>query len=78
LVVGVHFVPLDRVFPGIGLRGLAVAVVCVAVAAFLIGASTATAPSTITGLGAGACLLARRGAAGRRGPAQLATSPPYG
>ena len=57
LVVGVHFVPLDRVFPGIGLVGLAAAVVCVAVVAFIVGASTSILPSTVTGLGAGACLL---------------------
>jgi hypothetical protein len=53
----VHFVPLDRVFPGIGLVGLAAAVVCVAVVAFIVGASTSILPSTVTGLGAGACLL---------------------
>src|SRR5262245_37843045 len=58
LVVGVHFVPLDRVFPGIGLVALGAAVVCVAVAAFIVGATTSTLPSTVTGLGAGACLLA--------------------
>jgi hypothetical protein len=57
LVVGIHFVPLDRVFPGIGMVGLAAAVVCVAVAAFVVGASTSIPPSAVTGLGAGACLL---------------------
>ena len=57
LVVGVHFVPLDRVFPGIGMTGLAAAVVCVAVAAFIVGATTSTLPSTVAGLGAGICLL---------------------
>jgi hypothetical protein len=57
LVVGVHFVPLDRVFPGIGMIGLAAAIVCVAVAAFVVGASTSIPPSAVTGLGAGACLL---------------------
>jgi hypothetical protein len=56
-VVGVHFVPLDRVFPGIGMLGLAAAVVSVAIAAFIVGATTSTPPSTVTGLGAGACLL---------------------
>jgi hypothetical protein len=76
LVVGVHFVPLDRVFPGIGLVALAAAVVCVAVATFIVKASTSTLPSAVTGLGAGACLLAhaasllviaaRRAGSGRR------------
>lgn len=56
-VVGVHFVPLDRVFPGIGMIGLAVVVVLVALAATAIGASTSILPSTVVGLGAGACLL---------------------
>jgi hypothetical protein len=62
LVVGVHFVPLDRVFPGIGMAGLGAAVVCVAVAAFIVGASTSTLPSTVAGLGAGACLLSHAAA----------------
>jgi hypothetical protein len=53
----VHFAPLDRVFPGIGMLGLAAAVVCVAVAAFVVGAATSTPPSAVTGLGVGACLL---------------------
>jgi hypothetical protein len=57
-VVGVHFVPLDRVFPGIGLTVLGVAVVLVAVAALIVGVSTTVLPSTVAGLGAGACLLA--------------------
>jgi hypothetical protein len=61
LVVGVHFLPLDRVFPGIGMVALAAAVVCVAVAAFVVGAATSTPPSAVTGLGAGACLLAHAG-----------------
>lgn len=57
LVVGVHFVPLARVFPGIGMVGLAVVVALVGVAAFVVGLTTAVLPSTVTGLGAGACLL---------------------
>lgn len=55
--VGVHFVPLSRVFPGIGMIGAAVALVSVALAALVIGLRTALAPSTVTGLGAGTCLL---------------------
>ena len=70
LVLGVHFVPLDRVFPGIGLTWLAAAVVCVAVAAFIVGVTTSTPPSAVTGLGTGACLLGHAAAllviAGRR------------
>lgn len=57
LVVGVHFVPLSRVFPGIGLVGLAALISLVGIAAFVIGLTTALLPSTITGLGAGGCLL---------------------
>lgn len=56
-VVGVHFLPLDRVFPGIGLVGLAIAVTAVAIAAFVVGLSTDVLPSTVAGLGAGTCLL---------------------
>jgi hypothetical protein len=56
-VVGVHFVPLDRVFPGIGMVGLGVVVVLVAVAAAAVGALTEVLPSSVAGLGAGACLL---------------------
>jgi hypothetical protein len=57
LVVGVHFVPLDRAFPGIQMLRLGAAVVCVAVAAFVVGATTSLPASTVAGLGAGACLL---------------------
>lgn len=56
-VVGVHFVPLDRVFPGIGMAGLGFVVVAVAVAALVIGLSTSISPSSVSGLGAGTCLL---------------------
>lgn len=57
LVVGVHFLPLGRVFPGIGMTGLAVAVTLVAVAAFVVGLTTSVLPSSVAGLGAGVCLL---------------------
>lgn len=60
-VVGVHFVPLARVFPGIGMIGLAVAVVGVAVAALIVGLSTTVLPSTVAGMGAGVCLLVHAG-----------------
>lgn len=56
LVVGVHFFPLRRVFPGIGMAGLAVAISFVGVAAAVVGAATPVLPSSVTGLGAGACL----------------------
>lgn len=58
LVVGVHFFPLDRVFPGIGMVGLSIAVVLVAVTAFVVGPATSVAPNNVAGFGAGACLLA--------------------
>lgn len=61
LVVGVHFVPLSRVFPGIGMVAMAIALSLVAVAAFAVGALTTVLPSTIAGLGAGLCLLGHSG-----------------
>lgn len=60
-VVGVHFLPLAQVFPGIGMIGLAVAVVLVAVAALIVGVNTTILPSTPAGMGAGVCLLAHAG-----------------
>jgi hypothetical protein len=78
LVVGVHFAPLDRVFPGIGMRALAAAVICVAAAAFVTGAATSTAPAAVTSLGAGACLLGHAAALLVRGsarPARLGPEP---
>lgn len=57
LVVGVHFLPLARLFVGIGMAPLAGAVSVVGVAAFVVGATTTVLPSTVAGLGAGACLL---------------------
>lgn len=56
-VIGVHFLPLARVFPGIGMVGLAIAVVLVAVAGLMVGLTTAILPSTVAGMGAGVCLL---------------------
>lgn len=56
-VVGVHFLPLSRVFPGIGMVGLAGGVVLVAFAALTIGLSTTILPSLVAGTGAGAFLL---------------------
>ena len=57
VVVGVHFAPLGRVFPGIGMAIIAAVVTAVGIAAFAVGATTTLLPSTITGLGAGTCLL---------------------
>lgn len=57
LVVGIHFLPLARVFVGIGMVPLAVGVTLAGVAAFVIGATTAILPSTVAGVGAGTCLL---------------------
>ena len=56
-VVGVHFLPLARVFPGLFLVPLAVALVVVALAAWVVGLVTTTSPSTVAGTGAGLCLL---------------------
>ncbi len=57
LVVGIHFLPLDRIFPGAGMKVPAAALSVVGVAAFA-AAGGGVSPSTVTGLGAGACLLA--------------------
>ncbi|HEY7013957.1 MAG TPA: hypothetical protein VH480_14435 [Streptosporangiaceae bacterium] len=56
--VGVHFFPLAGVLENPSLRPLGVLLVAVALAALVIGLASAVAPSTVTGLGAGLCLLA--------------------
>ncbi|WP_051898595.1 hypothetical protein [Sciscionella sediminilitoris] len=56
-VVGIHFTPLNRVFPGIGMLALSGAVTAVAIAALITGLLSPVLPSTVTGLGAGICLL---------------------
>ena len=57
LVVGLHFIPLATVLQNPSLRPLGALVVCVAVVALVVGLATTAAPSTITGVGAGLCLL---------------------
>ena len=57
-VVGVHFIPLARVFPGLFLVPLAVALMAVAVSALVLGLLTRISPSTVAGPGAGICLIA--------------------
>jgi hypothetical protein len=64
-VVGVHFLPLARVFPGLFLVPLAWALgagrwapVAVALSALVLGLAPLTSPSTVTGPGAGLCLVA--------------------
>jgi len=57
-VVGAHFLPLARVFPGLLLVPLAAALLVVALGALLVGLLTATSPSTVAGPGAGLSLLA--------------------
>jgi hypothetical protein len=57
-VVGAHFIPLARVFPGLFLVPLAVALMAVAVSALVLGLLTAINPSTVAGPGAGTCLIA--------------------
>jgi len=56
-VVGLHFLPLARVFPGLLLVPLAVALVVVALVALAVGLATTTSPSTVAGPGAGVCLV---------------------
>ncbi len=56
--VGVHFFPLASALQNPTLRPLAVVLLAVAAAALVVGLASAVAPSTVTGLGAGLCLLA--------------------
>ena len=56
--VGVHFFPLATTLANRSLRLLGVLLVVVAAAALTAGLASATAPSTVTGAGAGLCLLA--------------------
>ena len=56
--VGVHFFPLAWALRNPSLRPLGVLLVAVAAAALAAGLATTVAPSTITGPGAGLCLLA--------------------
>lgn len=75
LVVGVHFLPLARLFrtPGLSLAGMLL--VMIAVAAAVTGAAGGAAPSTVAGAGGGlvclgygaaCCYQALRPAAGRQ------------
>ena len=57
-VVGVHFIPLARVFPGLFLVRLAVALMAVALSAHVLGLLTTVSPSTVAGPGAGTWLIA--------------------
>jgi hypothetical protein len=56
-VVGVHFFPLAPVLNDPGLRPVGAALVLVSVAALVINLTRGVAPSSVTGIGAGALLL---------------------
>ena len=56
--VGVHFFPLASTLANGSLRLLGVLLMAVAAAALATGLASGTAPSTVTGAGAGSCLLA--------------------
>lgn len=56
--VGAHFFPLATTLQNPTLRPLGVLLIAVAAAALVTGLATAVAPSTVTGVGAGLCLLA--------------------
>jgi hypothetical protein len=56
--VGVHFFPLASALQDPTLRPLGALLIAVAAAALVTGLASAVAPSTITGVGAGLCLLA--------------------
>jgi len=59
LVVGVHFLPLGRVFRITELYAAGIVVSVIAVAAAITGAATSVAPSTVAGAGGGlVCLIA--------------------
>jgi hypothetical protein len=55
--VGIHFFPLASTLQNPTLRPLGALLAAVAVAALVVGLASAVAPSTVTGLGAGLCLL---------------------
>jgi hypothetical protein len=56
-VVGAHFFPLAPVLENRSLRPLGALLVAVAAAALAVGLASTVAPSTITGSGAGLCLV---------------------
>ena len=56
--VGAHFFPLASTLENPSLRPLGVLLVAVAAVALVVGLASAVAPSTVTGCGAGLCLLA--------------------
>jgi len=58
VVVGVHFFSLSPVLANPSLRPLGALITAAAVAALVVGLASTAAPSTITGPGAGLCLLA--------------------
>lgn len=55
--VGLHFLPLAGLFTDLWLVQLASGVTSVAGVALIVGLTTDVAPSTVTGVGAGSCLL---------------------
>jgi len=56
--VGAHFFPLATTLQNPTLRPLGALLIAVAAAALVTGLVSAVAPSTVTGVGAGLCLLA--------------------
>src|SRR5262249_41076119 len=74
--VGAHFFPLATTLQNPTLRPLGALLIAVAAAALVTGLVSAVAPSTVTGVAAGLCLLAFGGAtllAG--GPERAHTAP---
>jgi hypothetical protein len=76
-VVGVHFVPLARIFHARGLTLTGVAVAVVAVAAVCLGFATDLAPSAAAGAGGGVVFVGYSAwvLAGERVPSRRATVP---
>ena len=56
--VGMHFFPLASTLQNPSLRPLGVLLAAVAAVALVVGLASAVPPSTVTGVGAGLCLLA--------------------
>ena len=55
--VGLHFLPLARIFVDRYLAPLGILILAVAAAALVVGLTTTVSPSTVTGPATGACLL---------------------
>jgi hypothetical protein len=67
LIVGVHFVPLGRLFGSVDLLWAGLVLSAVAIAGTVTGAFSTTTPSAVTGAFGGLVLVAAAAASLRRG-----------